>query len=224
MKDKPAIVVTVTDKRRNIAARDRVPKKVGPFPTDVRQASPMHMLRASNPDLWAEVADAVPPELQRPIFPFERDASGKLVEPVLAAAAAKAAAKKPPKKSVPYTPAATPPLAPITDTFTILCHASPDAGWPTLGPFLKATKDQLTVAMYEFTAPHIVQSFLNNLAATRLELVLDDPRPDKARTDRGGNPCATGERLRQITGVCVGAGRKRPACDRQEFSVRLSLR
>jgi hypothetical protein len=181
VKDEPAIVVTVTDKRKNIPARDRVPKKVGPFPTDVRQASPMHMLRASNPDLWAEVADAAPPELQRPIFPFERDASGKLVEPVLAAAAAKVAAKKPPKESVPYTPAATPPLAPITDTFTILCHASPDAGWPTLGPFLKATKDQLTVAMYEFTAPHIVQSFLNNLAATRLELVLDDPHDTTKR-------------------------------------------
>ena len=100
VKDEPAIVVTVADKRKGIPPRDRVPAKIGPYPTDVRQASPMHMLRASNPDLWAEVADAVPPAMQRPIFPFERDASGQLEEPILAAAAAKVAAKKPPKLRV----------------------------------------------------------------------------------------------------------------------------
>src|SRR5215471_814440 len=132
VKDEPAVVVTVTEKKKNVPARDRIPKKIGPYPTDVRQASPMHMLRASNPDLWAQVADAAPPALQRPIFPLERDASGQLVEPVLAAAAARVAAKKPAKDTVPYTAPATPPLAPVTDTFTILCHASPDAGWPTL--------------------------------------------------------------------------------------------
>jgi hypothetical protein len=175
VKDEPAIVVTVTDKRKGVPARDRVPAKIGPYPTDVRQASPMHMLRASNPDLWAEVADAAPPAVQRPIFPFERDASGQLEEPILAAAAAKVAAKKPPKLHVPYTAPATPPLAPITDTFTIKCHASPDAGWTTLEPFLKATEQALTIAMYEFTAPHIVQGFLKNLTDKTLELVLDDP-------------------------------------------------
>jgi len=181
VKDEPAVVVTVTEKKKNVPARDRIPKKIGPYPTDVRQASPMHMLRASNPDLWAQVADAAPPALQRPIFPLERDASGQLVEPVLAAAAARVAAKKPAKDTVPYTAPATPPLAPVTDTFTILCHASPDAGWPTLEPFLKGTKQQLTIAMYEFTAPHIVQSFLKNLTATRLELVLDDPQDPTKR-------------------------------------------
>ena len=88
-----------------------MPAKIGPYPTDVRQASPMHMLRASNPALWAEVADAAPPELQRPIFPFERDAIGQLEEPILAAATAKVAAKKLSKLPVPYSAPATPPLA-----------------------------------------------------------------------------------------------------------------
>ena len=38
------------------------------------------------------------------------------------------------------------------------CHASPDAGWPTLSAFLKETKTRLTVAMYDFTAPHIMRT------------------------------------------------------------------
>jgi hypothetical protein len=181
VKDIPAIVVTVEDKRKGVPARDRVPAKIGPYPTDVRQASPMHLLRASDPDLWAEVADAAPPELQRPIFPFERDATGQFVEPILEAAAAKVAASKSAKKPIPYTPPDSPKLRPVTDTFTLTCHASPDAGWPTLESFLNATKDGLTVAMYEFTAPYIVDSFLKNLKGKNLELVLDDPSDPTVR-------------------------------------------
>src|SRR4029077_19377836 len=173
--DVPSIVVTVEDKRKNMPSRDRVPKTIGGYPTDVRQASPMHLLRASNPDLWAEVAATAPPQFLRPVFPFERDAAGQLVAPILAAAAAKVAARKPPKDPLPYKPPARPPLDPITDTFKITCHASPDAGWPTLKSFLSGTKHELTVAMYEFTAPYIVQTFLTSLAGKKLALVLDDP-------------------------------------------------
>jgi PLD-like domain len=173
--DVPSIVVTVEDKRKNMPSRDRVPKTIGGYPTDVRQASPMHLLRASNPDLWAEVAATAPPQFLRPVFPFERDAAGQLVAPILAAAAAKVAARKPPKDPLPYTPPARPPLTPFTDTFKITCHASPDAGWPTLKSFISDTKHGLTVAMYEFTAPYIVQSFLTSLAGKKLALVLDDP-------------------------------------------------
>jgi hypothetical protein len=178
IKDIPAIVVTVEDKRKGVSARDRVPAKIGPYPTDVRQASPMHLLRASNPDLWAKVADAAPPAEQRPIFPFERNASGALEEPILAAAAAKVAASKPPKNKINYTAPAGVPLNAVTDTIKITCHASPDAGWPTLQTFLQGTEHGLTVAMYEFTAPHIVTNFLAN--AKKLSLVLDDaPDPTK---------------------------------------------
>src|SRR5580704_7402462 len=153
----PAIVVTVAKKRKGIPAKDRIPPKVGGYVTDVRQASPMHLLRASNPDLYAEVAAHAPPELQRPVFLYERDATGQLVAPELAEAAAKVAARKPAKTPVKYTAPANEPLDPLTDQFKITCHASPDAGWPTLKPFLDATKQRLTVAMYEFTAPYIVQ-------------------------------------------------------------------
>src|SRR2546427_13240232 len=65
VKDEPAIVVTVADKRKRVSPRDRVPAKIGPYPTDIRQASPMHMLRGSNPDLWAGGAGWAPRALPR---------------------------------------------------------------------------------------------------------------------------------------------------------------
>jgi hypothetical protein len=173
--DVPSIVVTVEDKRAKVPKRDLVPPIVGGYPTDVRQASPMHELRASDPDLYAEVAATAPPELQRPIFPFERDAAGQLIAPALAVAAAKLAARKPPKEKIPYSAPVDLPLDPVSDEFTITCHASPDAGWPTLQPFLTDTKHRLTVAMYEFTAPYIVQSFIASLKGKHLAMVLDDP-------------------------------------------------
>src|SRR6516162_9181351 len=135
----PAIVVTVAKKRKGVAPKDRIPSKVGGYATDVRQASPMHLLRASNPDLYAEVAATAPPELQRPVFPYERNAAGELVAPAMVEAAAKVAARMPKKTPIPYSAPDNFPLDPITDKFTITCHASPDAGWPTLQSFLSAT-------------------------------------------------------------------------------------
>ena len=42
---------------------------------------------------------------------------------------------------------------------TITCHCSPDAGFTTLKPFLEGVKERFTVAMYDFTARHIVTCF-----------------------------------------------------------------
>ncbi|HYE55703.1 MAG TPA: phospholipase D-like domain-containing protein [Chitinophagaceae bacterium] len=40
----------------------------------------------------------------------------------------------------------------------VTCHVSPDAGWRLLKPFLEATESTLTIAMYEFYAPHIIET------------------------------------------------------------------
>lgn len=45
-------------------------------------------------------------------------------------------------------------LAAVSGAMTLLCHASPDAGWATLGKFLSAARKTLTVAMYDFGASH----------------------------------------------------------------------
>jgi hypothetical protein len=52
---------------------------------------------------------------------------------------------------------------PINELFEVrapmLCHVSPDAGWPTLSDFLGATEQTLTVAMYDFSAEYIAEVF-----------------------------------------------------------------
>lgn len=49
------------------------------------------------------------------------------------------------------------PLVELNETMQVVAHAGPDAGWPLLQPFLGRVKKQLTIGMYEFTAPHIVK-------------------------------------------------------------------
>jgi phosphatidylserine/phosphatidylglycerophosphate/cardiolipin synthase-like enzyme len=44
------------------------------------------------------------------------------------------------------------------DIHDITCHVGPDSGWSTLKPFLEATRETLTVAMYEFYAEHIIKA------------------------------------------------------------------
>jgi len=68
------------------------------------------------------------------------------------------------------------PLNLVDDRMQVTAHASPDAGWPVLSDFLSRIRQDLTVGMYEFTAPHIVQAFQNTFSsnARTLSLVLQD--------------------------------------------------
>jgi hypothetical protein len=51
---------------------------------------------------------------------------------------------------------------PINRTFKVkkamLCQVGPDAGWPVLRPFLEATQQKLSVAMYDFNADYVAQA------------------------------------------------------------------
>ena len=59
------------------------------------------------------------------------------------------------ERRLPYKPPADARLDEVQDAMTVTCHVSPDQGWPTLDAFLGETEQHLTVAMYDFTAPHI---------------------------------------------------------------------
>jgi len=179
---KPAIVVTVDRKRDNLLPPDRLPETIAGYSVDVREATPLQRLRATNPTLYASVAASARPELELPTFPFERDISGQSLAPL---AAAVAAFRKPAKQQLRYVPPAGAPLRAVTDEMTIVCHASPDAGWPMLKDFLSGTTSTLTVGMYDFTAPHIsdeVQLALKK-RGTSLNLVLDHP-PGKSTREQ----------------------------------------
>jgi hypothetical protein len=47
------------------------------------------------------------------------------------------------------------------------------AGWPTLKPFIAGTQNRLTMAMYEFTAPYIVQAVATAVKQGSFALVLE---------------------------------------------------
>jgi hypothetical protein len=174
---KPAIVVTVEKKSDDLSPQDRLPETLGGFAVDVREAAPLERLRAQNPTLYVAVAAHASPEHALPQFALERDLTGRRLSALDEAAAAAAAPAKP---NLPYTPPANAPLQAITDTFTLTCHASPDAGWPQLKGFLTGVKSRLTVGMYDFTSAHILQTLQASLTAKKqLKLVLDHPAPDR---------------------------------------------
>jgi len=181
---KPAIVVTVDSKRDSLAPQDQLPETIGGFAVDVRQATPLQRLRSKNPTLYMSVAATVTPEFEQPVFPYERDLSGQSLAPMAAAVATMRGAAKQQLRYVPPTGA---PLKAVTDDMTITCHASPDAGWPTLKEFLQGTTDTLTVGMYDFTSTHIAETVQTVLKkrGTTLNLVLDHPpgKSDREQTD-----------------------------------------
>jgi hypothetical protein len=195
---KPAIVVTVDKKSDDVPPSDRLPETLGGFAVDVREAGPMERLRAQNPTLYAAVAAHAAPELALPQFALERDITGRRLAPLEEAAAA---ARAPAKPNLPYTPPANAPLQAIVDTFTLTCHASPDAGWPQLKSFFAGVKSRLTVGMYDFTSAHILQTLRASLTAKKhLNLVLDHPAADRTldQTDaetRDALAAALGSRL-----------------------------
>ena len=174
---KPAIVATVDKKTDDSAPGDRLPETVAGYAVDVRQAGPMQRLRASDPALYAAVYANAPEDLLPPVFAFERDMTGQSLRAVNDTAAA---ARAPTKKQIPYTAPVGASLEPITDTFTITCHVSPDAGWLELEPFLSGVKTRLTVGMYDFTSAHILATVTKSLTSKQtLSLVLDHPPKDR---------------------------------------------
>ena len=60
----------------------------------------------------------------------------------------------------------------VHEKMTVICHVSPDAGWPTLSDFLAGTKVGLTIGMYDFTAHHIIEGVLGAVQAEPRELTL----------------------------------------------------
>ena len=74
---------------------------------------------------------------------------------------------------------------------TVLCHVSPDAGWPTLKQFMRGVTQRLTVGMYDFTAPHVLTQLVASMKTVKgpLRLVLD-PKLALNSPGEGDNPKA----------------------------------
>lgn len=168
----PAIVVVKSPSAGDIP----LPSSIEGVPVDVRVADPAEQLRHDDPVRYAKLA-ARHPEL--------RDGALPEVGPDVADEGAAAPAVAAAKPHMPYAPASV-PLAPVTGRLTFTCHASPDAGWPTLKNFLAATRSSLTIGLYDWTAAHILDQVKQTLAVgQKLDLVLDHPstNPTADQTD-----------------------------------------
>src|SRR5215469_9114045 len=182
----PAIVVSVRKKLKNLPPHEMLPDQVDDIPVDVRPVSPMEALRATDPEAFAQQLIDIPrgntpTELHTANFPLERNLRGQLISPQVDKAVARVRPRRPGEAAIAVAKGPTyeklPPdtFKAITDSFKLTCFASPDAGWPTLKPFLAGVKAKLTIGMFEFTAPHIVEAVSMQMKAKTLNLVLDDP-------------------------------------------------
>jgi hypothetical protein len=132
-------------------------------------------LRPSTPQEQWLAAEALTPQWVRDSLNSEplavpgwemRERSGPLALSLAAAA----------KKSAGRLKYVAPPgvtLTALQGVFDLLCHSSPDAGWPVLEKFLADTGERLTIAMYDFTAPHIAKALTDAHQLQSLSLVLD---------------------------------------------------
>lgn len=170
----PAISVSVLRKRApgTLDPRALLPPEVEGIPVDVVPAGAAEQLRAAwaaRPELAsaADAARAVAETSERrgvvdPRTPLDADD-----EPAAVAEAA-------PRREYPEPDRM--PTA-VEEEMTLVCHASPDAGWRLLREFLAGTGERLAATMFEFTAEHVLEGLLAALAPPRsLRLVMDYER------------------------------------------------
>ena len=167
----PIIVVLVGVKKGDAAAYG-LPAQLNGITVEVREASPLERLKATRTATYQELQSRTRVEQHIPDFPSEHIVAAQ-------PAGVATAARRPPKPEIPYAPPEDAALVPMTGMFTVICHASPDAGWPTLKSFFGRIQQKLTVGIYDFTSAHILAE-LDGAMANRgrklpLSLVLDHP-------------------------------------------------
>ena len=175
----PAIVVTVINKTR--IPFQPLPDTLDGVPVDVAPATPLEQVAAAVPDQLPALVRAIPAPDPLALPDWHSYEPGDDARGIVDAAFAAVA-----KGLIAYEPPDV-PLDPVDVICSMLCHSSPDAGWPTLKAFLNGIQQRLTLAMYDFTAPHILTELQQIYAAQNtatLNLILD---PSESLTAPGGN-------------------------------------
>jgi phosphatidylserine/phosphatidylglycerophosphate/cardiolipin synthase-like enzyme len=177
--EEPAIVAIIDPEQ----PRPKLPDSVGGLPVDMRPATPVELFRHRSQDAYAAVAERRA-EFQSGAFREIDPSKGVVGRFGVAAGEAEAFKAKP---QIKYKPPAGHSLKPITGNFTITCHASPDAGWPTLQQYLAGVGQRLTMGLYDFTSDHILRGVEAALKGNKqFMLTLDNPakNPTADQTDK----------------------------------------
>lgn len=175
--EKSAIVVSV---RRKLGApflekEALLPPSLEGFPVDVKSASPVELLMArsgSDGKDLKETAKVLPDariaEFNSLLFALGQERGLNEDEASAAESFTEAIS------DIGYREPSNAHLNEVTGAMTVTCHVSPDAGWTMLRRFLDNTSNRLTIAMYDFTAPHIVRRLRSAMshASGSLKLIL----------------------------------------------------
>jgi phosphatidylserine/phosphatidylglycerophosphate/cardiolipin synthase-like enzyme len=164
---KEEAIVAITSRN---AGKVKLPAKIEGTKVEARRATDLEQFSHDQPGKFSQVADHRAELRSSNVLPeFSPSKAG--VRPKVSAGVASARQTKP---EIAYTPAEV-PLNPVSGKISMTCHASPDAGWPTLQDFISGTKKRLKVSMYDFTSGHILDLFENKLKGVQIQLTLDDP-------------------------------------------------
>ena len=169
-REKSIVVVTSQD-----GPNPSIPSQIEGHPVTIRRATDLEQLSVVAPELVAKLSE------QRSEFrggAFDDD--GALPE-----AEGEELTRGLGKPRIPYAAPQGISLKKVSGTFPIICHVSPDAGWPTLREFLRGTESSLTVGIYDFTSGHILEEVSRDLAHKEFEITLDNPsrNPTADQTD-----------------------------------------
>jgi hypothetical protein len=157
----PAVVVAVTPGTTPVTASELAQKFGVPF--SVAEATVEEQLAAAQKGPAAFAPAGAPPAST-----FETLLTGAALVPFA------------PPKSGAYEPLDPPDLPLVDEPMRAIICVSPEAGWGELEAFLAGTQERLTVAMYQFTAPHIFDAVSKAVtpAGRTFKLVLH-PVPEK---------------------------------------------
>ncbi len=194
----PAVVVSVLRKKdvSQVDSRDLLPRRLGKVAVDVIPASPLEQLRAARE---ASATIAMPEAAgvvsrlaaERGVLdlrtPLERD---EAEEPAFGPEAPREEYPRPDREP-----------EEVDEEMTLICHASPDAGWRLLRGFLEATQHNLTATMYEFTARHILDELLAVLQPPKTFHFVMDHETDHETGGSGLNNPQVLDDLRRTLGV-----------------------
>jgi hypothetical protein len=178
--DTPAVIVTVLQKGDPQAMGSQpLPDELDGIPVDVAAATPAEQLRYLSARGTEEARGPVP------AAPAEEE----LLEPGDVPTVEEAARGARGADNRQYREPDNLKLTAVGGPITLLCHASPDAGWPTLQTFLSGVRKMLTVAMYDFGAKHIEKAIEVAMGKASGKFTLN--------LDRKSNPKRAGEYTEQ---------------------------
>jgi phosphatidylserine/phosphatidylglycerophosphate/cardiolipin synthase-like enzyme len=163
---KKAIVAVVSRKAR----KPNLPSDIEGVPVEARTPTELEQYCYDQPEQYSRLADHRAEYRGTSLLPEFDPAAESVRSPITARVAATRQKKLPINYAAPNVP-----LAAVSGTIPIICHVSPDAGWPTLRAFVSGTKKQLKVSMYDFTSAHILDLFETALINKKVQLTQDDP-------------------------------------------------